>query len=390
MIGSCWFDALLEILHASLKLHFTQYRDRYHHIHFSFRMRGRGVLIVATLIAGLNGKKWSMDPTSEEPSDTPIVSLEPAVSVEPVVSVEPIEPVDIQIDIQQLPVMIDGIVVKLQNQPSLFTKQDPPAQEETGCTMGGFLRVKRAESRRWCRSLDDLDRSKEATVNLIAHFMSRMELVGGRNEDSDMLTLRIDPDIFASLSAIALDDDSDLVVNEMFETIDNLFLPIPADDRSPLIKLLDHVGIELVHFQAACAITVVLMALITLRKYGFGFLQHFGLTVLLKYGFLLAWLLNMPLAYLNELESEKAKWKVAKISPVPEGCAGQEMSTWTAVKGWFSFSQIKNHCDKWQQVKRFILFSLVVCRSGVGRTYFSNILSPPKEGTTNIFTSVNI
>lgn len=135
----------------------------------------------------------------------------------------------------------------------------------------------------------------------------------------------------------------------MFETIDNLFLPIPADDRSPLIKLLDHVGIELVHFQAACAITVVLMALITLRKYGFGFLQHFGLTVLLKYGFLLAWLLNMPLAYLNELESEKAKWKVAKISPVPEGCAGQEMSTWTAVKGWFSFSQIKNHCDKWQQ-----------------------------------------
>ena len=286
----------------------------------------KGIFIF--FIFGINGKEWSLDPSRKKPPaatpETPPESAESRI-VTPGGNIE----VHIPPKLQKLP-------------------PDPPA-----CSMTSFMRVDRAETRRWCRSLTDIDRSKEATVNLLRHLMARLELVGEKNNDKNELTLRVDPEIFDILST--LDNETELVVSEIIDRMDNMFLPIPVDRRNRLVRILDEFGIDIFHFQIATGITGILTALLTLRHYGFGILEHFGFSFLIKYGFLVAWALNIPIAYINELETEKAKWEAAKVSMMPEGCDGQELSTWTTVTSWFSFTQLKDPCEKWHQVGSIIV-----------------------------------
>ena len=66
----------------------------------------------------------------------------------------------------------------------------------------------------------------------------------------------------------------------------------------------------------------------------------------------------------SELEIEKANYKSALNSQVPDECRKSEMDVWSNIgytlKGFFQFSQLKDPCEKYQQVTdRYFLFALL-------------------------------
>ena len=223
-------------------------------------------------------------------------------------------------------------------------------EHSASCSLASFLKMPRLETRRWCQSLSDSDRSKEATVRLVQTLLAGLEAFGVRDVERGELRIRFDSETFETLAQV--DNETELVVNELVAAVERLFVATPPDDRSSLVKVLDLLGVELLHFQVCAGATMVVSVLVVARQYGVQMLRNCGVGFVVKYAFILAWLVNLPIAYINELEREKSKWKIAKQAMTPEGCDGRQVSVWTTVKGLFSFAQIKDPCEKWQQVQK--------------------------------------
>jgi hypothetical protein len=118
-------------------------------------------------------------------------------------------------------------------------------------------------------------------------------------------------------------------------------------------------GIDYLHLNIAGGLCLIISIYFFLKKYDFDVIRHFGFAFLLKYGFLIGWLINLPNAFINEYEKEKGKYKLAQRASIPPECTGQQMTTWSKVESFFKWNQLLDPCEKWQEVKlkkyRFLL-----------------------------------
>ena len=168
------------------------------------------------------------------------------------------------------------------------------------------------------------------------------------------MLLRFDGAILSQLKDVSLKSEleSKIGVDEILASIDNLFTTVLDDERHLIFQLLEKYGISLLHIQISLGSSILLGAFFFLRKYGLELIRNFGVGTLVKWGLALAWLINIPLAFIREYENETAKYKAAQASQIPEGCAGEEISWSTTLKTWFSMADIKDPCEKWQQVNK--------------------------------------
>ena len=139
-------------------------------------------------------------------------------------------------------------------------------EHSASCSLASFLKMPRLETRRWCQSLSDSDRSKEATVRLVQTLLAGLEAFGVRDVERGELRIRFDSETFETLAQV--DNETELVVNELVAAVERLFVATPPDDRSSLVKVLDLLGVELLHFQVCAGATMVVAVLVVARQYG--------------------------------------------------------------------------------------------------------------------------
>ena len=195
---------------------------------------------------------------------------------------------------------------------------------------------------------------KEATLDIVRKFISNIETFGEIKEERGALLLRFDGAILSQLKDVSLKSEleSKIGVDEILASIDNLFTTVLDDERHLIFQILETYGISLLHIQISLGSSILLGVFFFLRKYGLELIHNFGVGTLVKWGLALAWLINIPLAFIREYENETAKFKAAQATQIPEGCAGEEISWSTTLKTWFSMADIKDPCEKWQQVTK--------------------------------------
>ena len=140
-------------------------------------------------------------------------------------------------------------------------------------------------------------------------------------------------------------------LNEILGSVDSLFTTVPKDERHVIFQLLEDFGIDLLHIQVSGGFCLLLGIFFFIKKHGLDIIHNFGVGTLIKWGLGLAWLVNIPFAFIREYENEMAKFKIAQAAEIPEGCPGGRETSWaTTLKSWVSMAEIKDPCEKWQQV----------------------------------------
>ena len=141
--------------------------------------------------------------------------------------------------------------------------------------------------------------------------------------------------------------DSNIPVPELLEYSASLFYRAPVDRRNALEKLIDVFGIEYVY--ATLGVFALVSLVVLLRSLSFYAIVSLGAGTIIKVVAFSAYLVNLPINFINEFKKLQAEHRAALLEPIPEGCFGRDKKWTTQVMTFFSTSQLLDPCVKYQQ-----------------------------------------
>jgi len=187
-------------------------------------------------------------------------------------------------------------------------------------------------------------RNLAETINSVASFDQR-------NGDKIEISVSLD-----TLDVILF--DSNIPVPELLEYSASLFYRAPVDRRNALEKLIDVFGIEYVY--ATLGVFALVSLVVLLRSLSFYAIVSLGAGTIIKVVAFSAYLVNLPINFINEFKKLQAEHQAALLEPIPEGCFGREKKWTTQVMTFFSTSQLLDPCVKYQQRQTEPIFKMSV------------------------------
>ena len=122
---------------------------------------------------------------------------------------------------------------------------------------------------------------------------------------------------YAVVSRDTLDvimSDSNIPVPELLEYSSSMFYRAPVDRRNALEKLIDVFGIEYVY--ATLGVLALVSLVILLRSLSFYAIVNLGAGTIIKVVGISAYLVNLPINFINEFKKLQAEHQAALLEPI--------------------------------------------------------------------------